>query len=260
MLILRLMTAEVATDATRPKIAAYGGRLYRKRYQRLGWRAREGDSSDTKLMREADIRFMVMEVRDRKARARAVRLGYEYAGFGVEENTEAVDPQLVALVLAAAVQEGEEAFFEHLLARLHASADATARARILNAIGHADTPALSDRALALALDPELRLNEISGALRIQFANPQTRERAWAWLKDNFDAFVERASPAQAGGVPWYTASFCTSEAADDVQAFFENRVAGLFGGPRNLASAVEAIRLCAARADAQRPGVERAFR
>jgi alanyl aminopeptidase len=44
-----------------------------------------------------------------------------------------------------------------------------------------------------------------------------------------------------------------------VQEFFEPRVAELTGGPRNLAGAVEAISLCAARAEAQRASVERAF-
>jgi alanyl aminopeptidase len=79
------------------------------------------------------------------------------------------------------------------------------------------------------------------------------------LKENFDAFTARMGNAQAGNAPWYAASLCTREAANDVQAFFEPRVAALAGGPRNLAGAVEAIQLCAAKAEAQRPAVDEAF-
>jgi len=257
---LRFMMVEAATDETRPKIAAYAERLYRKRYRQLGWRARKGDSSDTKLLREALIRWMVMDVRDPKARARAAELGRARAGYGVEKDENAVDPQIADLVLAAAVQEGDEHFFDHLVAQLETSTDATTRNRILVALGHAETETLSRRALDLALDPRIRLNETSAILGVQMRSPRTRERGWAWLKENFDAFVARASSAQAGGAPWYAASLCTSDDADDVEAFFEARADELVGGPRNLAGAVETIRLCAAKAEALRPAVVRAFR
>jgi alanyl aminopeptidase len=257
---LRFMMVEAASDETRPKIGAYGERLYRNRYRQLGWRAREGDSSDTKLLREALVRWMVMDVRNPNARARASKLGRIYAGYGVEPDEKAVDPQLADLVLAAAVQEGDERFFDHLLAQLEASTDATKRSRILVSLGHAETEPLSRRALDLALDPRLRLSESAAILGVQLRSPRTRERGWAWLKENFDAFVARAGSAQAGDAPWYAASLCSREDADDVQAFFRDRAAELAGGPRNLSGAVEAIRLCAAKAEALRPAVAEAFR
>jgi alanyl aminopeptidase len=60
-------------------------------------------------------------------------------------------------------------------------------------------------------------------------------------------------------MPWYAASFCSEEAAAEVQQFFEPSVAELTGGPRNLAGAVEAISLCAAKARVHEPGVKQAF-
>jgi len=257
---LRFMMAEASSPETRPRIAAYAERLYRGRYQRLGWHAKAGDSSDTKLLRASVVGFMVMDVRNRRARARAAKLGRLYIGFGTAPDRDAVDPQLANLALATAVQEGDSALFDHLLAELEASTDATLRSRILGALGHAESEVLARRALDLTLDSRLRRNETSQVLRIQLRNPRTRDRAWAWLKANFDAFVERTGHAQAGDAPWYAASLCTGEAADDVQAFFEPRVSALVGGPRNLAGAVEAIDLCAAQADAHRPAVDAAFR
>ena len=238
---------------------SYAGELYRKRYRRLGWRSRAADSSDTKLLREAIIRFMVMDVRNRNARARAARLGRAYVGYRSKPNRAVVDAQLAGLVLATAVQEGNEALFDHVLGLLESSKDATSRSRILSALGHAEAPELSARALDLALDPRLRVNEIGRVLGPQFNNPRTRDRAWNWLTGNFDALAARFGSGQLGASPWRTASFCSTEAAAEVERFFGPRVAELSGGPRNLAGAVEAISLCAEKASVHMPGVERAF-
>ncbi len=256
---LRFIKEEAASPEARPSVAAYASRLYRKPYNSLGWRSRKGDSSDTKLLREAVIRFMVMDVRDPAARTRAARLGKAQVGYRTKANRRAVDPQLAGLVLAAAVQEGGAGLFDHLLRMVESSTDATKRSRILSALGHAEDPELATRALALTLSSTTRVNEIGRILAPQLRNPRTRDRAWAWFTSNFDALAARFGKHQVGGIPWYTASFCTEAAASEVQRFFEPRVADLMGGPRNLAGAVEAISLCAARAEAQRPSIERAF-
>jgi alanyl aminopeptidase len=257
--VLRFMMHESASEAARPRVRNYAVRLYRPRYQRLGWRDRPSDSSDTKLLREAVLRFMVMDVRDRQARARAARLGRTYIGYRTDAKPAAVSPQLVGLSLAAAVQEGDEAFFDHLFERFATSEDATLRGRILKALGNSEEPGLSSRALDLALDPRLRLNEMSRVLGPQFRNPRTRDRAWSWLQANFDEVTARTGRQQAGGTPWYAAALCTQDAAREVQEFFEPKVSALAGGPRNLATVVEAITLCAAKAEAQRPGIDEAF-
>jgi len=256
---LRFMIVHGAPPALRGKVTAYASRLYRDRYVRLGWRPRRGDSSDTKLLREAIIRFMVMDVRDPGARARAAKLGRIYVGYRTQAKPGVVDAQLADLVLAAAVQEGGESLFDHLLHLLASSTDATTRTRIISALGHAETASLSERALDLALDPGLRVNEIPRLLGTQFGNPRNRERAWKWLTEHFDALAARFGSTQVGGTPWYASSFCSEAAADQVARFFAPRVSELDGGPRNLASAVEAIALCAEKSRVQRPGVERAF-
>jgi alanyl aminopeptidase len=130
---------------------------------------------------------------------------------------------------------------------------------MLSALGYAEDPELSERTLDFALDPRVRVNEIDQLLRPQFRNPRTRERAWQWLTEHFDALAARYGSSQVGGMPWYAASFCTDEAAAEVQHFFEPRVANLTGGPRNLAGAIEAITLCAEKVRVYRPGIERAF-
>ena len=260
MSVLRFIMYDAASPEHRGAAATYAAGLYRKRYRRLGWRAKAGDSSDTKLLREAVLRFLVMDVRDQQARARAARLGRAYAGYrGGQAAAGTVDAQLARLVLAAAVQESDARFFNHLLGQLDPGLDAASRGRILGALAHAESPALSERALDLALDEAVRINEISRLLATQLRNPRTRERAWSWLTDNFDALIARTGRAHGGRFPWYAGWFCTMHDAEAVRAFFAPRVSTLTGGPRNLEGAVEAIELCANKAQAHRPGVDRVF-
>lgn len=256
---LGFMMDEAAPPGTRDEVRSYARRLYQRRYDQLGWRARRTESSDTKLLREAVLRFMVMDVRDPRARTRAAALGREYAGYETQASAGVVDPQLAGLVLAAAVREDGDGLFDHLIELLAESRDATARNRILSALGHAEEPELSERALDLALDPRLRVNEITTVLAPQFRNPETRERAWRWLTAHFDALEERLGASQVGYTPWFAASFCSEKAAGQVERFFEPRVARLPGGPRNLASVLEAISLCASKVQAYGSSVERSF-
>jgi alanyl aminopeptidase len=256
---LRFMMYEVVPPELRDDVASHARRLYRRRYGQLGWRAKKGESSDTQLLREAVIRFMVMDVREPAARSRAARLGRTHIGYRIKENRGAVDSQLAGLALATAVQESGEGLFDHLVDMLGSISDPTTRNRIVLALGHAEDSTLSERALDLALDPRVRISEISQLLGTQFTNPRTRERAWRWLTGSFDALAARFGSTEVGGSPWYASSFCTEDAAREVQRFFEPRVAELTGGPRNLAAAVEAISLCAEKAEVHRPGVERAF-
>jgi alanyl aminopeptidase len=62
-----------------------------------------------------------------------------------------------------------------------------------------------------------------------------------------------------GELPRVTGYFCDEAYAAEVEAFFAPLVDGLEGGPRNLAGALEEIRLCAALARVQGPALTAYF-
>ncbi len=170
-----------------------------------------------------------------------------------------VPQDLVGVVLAVAVQEGDQAFFEHLLELAHGSDDALFRSEALSALGATHDEALGRRALELALDPALRINEVTITLTEQLSMDETRARAWDFMREHFDAIFARVATTRAGFAPWYVSGFCTEERAEEVESFFGPRIESLPGGPRNLRGALEAIHLCAARVDAQRESAEAFF-
>ncbi len=249
--LLELAAERLVDEALRPRVERFAQRLYRTHYRRLGWgpRGRGAEDGEAKLLREQLLEFLAFTAEDPAVRRQGARLGQAYVRGG-EVHPDAVEPGVAGLALAIAVQEGDAAFFDQLTELLFSTEDATVRGRILSALGHATDETLAARARALALDARLRLNEVSTTLQVQSSMPETREATWAWLVESFDALRERVGPFRAGHLPWMASGFCDEAHAEAVEQFFGPRIDELPGGPRNLAGALEAIRLCAARVEA----------
>ena len=117
---------------------------------------------------------------------------------------------------------------------------------------------LANRARALSLDSRLRSNEMTTPLFVQMSMQETRDATWRYARTNIARLMERLGN-RSGFMPWLAASFCSEDEAAEVEAFFTPYLDRMPGGPRNLRSATEAIRLCAAGAAAQAPSAQRFF-
>ncbi len=247
-------------EAQLPALSRFATGLYAARARRLGWGPRRGrtEPGETGLLRAQIVTFLAWTARDARTRSEAAARGRRYLGEDALVPS-AVDPNLVRVALQMAVQEGDEALYSRLEARVLASDDALFRGEGLRALASTTDPELAARALALGLDERLRVNEVTIPLAVQLALPERRDAAWAWMQENFDALFSRVATTRAGYAPWMLTGFCTEVRAAEVEAFFAPRVEELPGAPRNLRGALEAIRLCAARAEAQRPSARARF-
>ena len=265
MELLTFAHDQLLSPAEEASFLSYARRLYQPQLARLGWTARRGapDDSETRSLRAAVLGFLALEARDPAVRAEANTRGRAFLGEGPggdhHLHLDAVPADLLDVCLTVAAEEGDAAFFDRMLEELVASQDGVVRGRLVTAMGHVDEDALRARVLELSLDERLRQNERFRPLSGQFSDPAGREGAWAWLQENYDRVRERFGGEYAGYVPFVTGGFCDRVHAREVRAFFEPRMSGTQGGPRNLASAVETIALCAARADAQREGARSFF-
>lgn len=242
-----LATTPASSEAAR----GFATALYRPLLDELGWQARDDEDGETRLLRGSTIEFLALVVRDPDVRREAARRGWIRVGLaaGVDE----LEPELVGTALACAIQEGTRADFDFVEERLASTRDAVERRHLLEALGSTLDPTLAERARALALSKDVRVNEMFSPLWAQIAIPEQREATWSWVQTHHRALNERAGPRLASSMPWLSGGFCETERAEQVQAFFGPFIEDLEGGPRNLASVVEAIRLCAARARVQGP-------
>ncbi|MBI2894568.1 MAG: ERAP1-like C-terminal domain-containing protein [Deltaproteobacteria bacterium] len=245
----------LADERSRASVEAFASRTYRPLLDRLGWERRAApENGESMLLREAAIHFLALVARDPAVRREAARRGRAYAGYpsrgGLDPSAVAAD--LAAVALGVAMQEGDAAFFDALVALLEGAQDATVRERILFALGNARDPALARRAADLSLDPRLKVSEVMSTIEAQMARPETREAAWSWVEEHYDALVGRLGPdAAAHELPSLVDRFCDAEHARDARAFFEPRLASLPGSPRIFANALERVELCVARVQAQ---------
>lgn len=87
---------------------------------------------------------------------------------------------------------------------------------------------------------------------------ETRDAAWTWFQTRVDDLAAKRPPARRGSLPWFGTYFCDRAHASELSALFAERIAHLDGGPRNLAGALEAMNLCAARSRCRsRPSARR---
>ena len=242
-------------------LEAFAGELYAPTWKALGWEPARGEDADRSLLRRDLITFLAGAARDPALRREAAERGRAYVGFGKDGaiHDEAVDRQSAGAVLAVAAAEGDAAFFDALLAQLAKADKEIMRARILGALGSVTRPELSARALDLTLDSRLRSNEILSLLNGQLDQPETREAAWAWLEAHVDAVLARLPPGRAARLALVGTAFCDAGHADALERLFTERAKKLDGGPREIAGAVEMVRLCAARRDAAGPALRALF-
>jgi len=258
---LRSLRDHWLAPASWPALQAFVKQLYGPAKTRLGFREQAGESGDAKLLRAQLLTAIADLGNDKPTRARLAELGKQYLGLGADAqlHPEAVPNDLADLAVRTLVQDGNDALFDAVYQRFVKTQDSTLRGRFLRALS-AVRDTRSSKALALVLDPALRVNEVMMPLREQLSHPSTREAAYSWFEQNFDAIGRRLSPDAMAGTPWLAASLCDERAAERVQAFFAPRVAALPGAPRSLEGAIETLHLCAALVQAQREGVEAFFK
>jgi alanyl aminopeptidase len=248
-------------DPLQGKVEAYARSLYGARARSLSWDKPKSDAApEEAVLRQRTLGFLANTGRDPAVRKEAARRGRAYLGLGGDGklHPEALDPDLTGLALAVAVEDGDAALFDAVLARLATTEDDVVRGRLIGALGAARDPALAARARELALDPRLRVGETLNTLWPQLYDPRTRDAAWDWVKSHLDAIITKLSPSRSAYLPHLAGSYCDEAHVKDVEAVFGPRSESLKGAPRNLAAVTENIRICLAKKSAQEAPV-RAF-
>jgi alanyl aminopeptidase len=238
----------------RAKTERYARELYGAESRRLGWAPAKGEDDDARQLRASVLRFLAETGRDPAVRAEARKLGMAYLGVGKDWaiHADAVDPNVATAAVLVVAEDADRATWDGMRKLLASSVDEAVRGRLVYALGAAKDPALAAAARELVLDPSLRDNEVLTPIWPQLDDPATRDTAWTWIKDHYQAILGRL-PQHHGGVQLVGTGgrFCDEHHARDVEEFFGPKIQSIEGGPRALASTVENVRLCAARRAAQ---------
>ena len=259
MSMLRTAHYWLSDDALLPKVQARARKLYAPHVARLGWKPRKRETPETTLLRKQVLSFAAFVGRDPAVRRRAQQLAHKYLGLDSDKkiHREAIDPNLAGLALVVSGEEADAKHFEALLFQLDNATDEVVRGNTLAALSNAREPALAKRARDLMLQDVLKVNEMVTPLHIQLGDHVTRADAWSWLEQNIDPLMARLPERRAGWLPAAAGVFCSEADALATEKLFQPRLPKMAGGPRELAKALEQVRICAAKKKKHLAGVKK---
>ncbi|HUC43162.1 MAG TPA: M1 family metallopeptidase [Candidatus Sulfotelmatobacter sp.] len=241
--------SHLVPEALRPNYARFVDKMFGARAHELGWTARPGDDDETRLLRQSIVPMVADDGEDAALRADARRLALAWL-----DDRKAIDPDMVGSVLSVAALDGDRALFDRFRAEAKKTADRRDRTRLLAAMGSFRDPAILKDALSLLLTDEFDVRE-AGAILRGASDDKTREQAWGFLEQNFDAYVTRIPRESGSRLPSIVSGFCDPGHRAEAATFFKDRLNGFPGWERNLAQALERIDLCAAQKSAQEASV-----
>ena len=168
-------------EQDRPAFHAWVRSLFAGAGADLGWEPREGEPDERRLRRAAVQRAMVLVARDPESiKAAALRFDKLLAKH-------AVDPNLLDIVVAAAARTADEKRFDVLREKAATELDPAAKRRFLHALAAVENPQLVERAVDLALDDFVQMQDFSSYVGALLANRATRELAWKLVQTRWDA-------------------------------------------------------------------------
>jgi alanyl aminopeptidase len=123
--------------------------------------------------------------------------------------------------------------------------------RLLGALGEFRDPDKVRAALELVLSDEFDPRDSMVIIWRASRQTETRTLAYDFVKQHFDELVNRLPRDSGASLPNVGSRFCDEEHRADMERFFNGRSTQYAGGPRDLATALEEVHLCAALRSAQ---------
>jgi aminopeptidase N len=253
------LDANLVSDEQRPSYARFVRKLYADRARVLGWKPKPGEDEDTGLLRRQLVPLVANQGEDQALVDEAGRLVRAWL-----DHRQTIEPDMLDVALDVAARHGDRALYDRILAAARKTTDRRDRRRLISALASFDDPALVGENLQLFLRSDFDPRE-SGSLLFGGGRGRRRRQAIdqtvAFVKSHYDAIVARvpqgtfAGTDFAAALPWVAADACDEQTRAEVESFFRDRSAKAMGGPRVLAQVVEAIKLCAHSAAAQRDSV-----
>ncbi|MDQ1520063.1 MAG: tricorn protease interacting factor [Actinomycetota bacterium] len=200
----------------RGRFGAIVAELVRPAARELTWEPRAGESG-----RDRELRAVVLDAlgtladdQETIARAREVH-AQALAGSGD------VDADVVAACISIVSHHGTDDDFDTFVERYKRAATPQEQLRYLYSLGQFPTEPLVHRALVLATSDEVRTQNAPFLLQRAIRNRDHGPYAWAFVRDNWDALVERFPPnlvvRMVEGVQW----LLDDAVARDVEQFLD---------------------------------------
>ena len=240
-----LVPKDLLPQYRRYLLDVYGGRA-----RDLGWKAKAGESEDTRFLRPTLLSVIANQAEDADSIAQAKKLALAWL-----DNHKAVDPDMVGVVLTTAARYGDRDLFDRMRAAAKRETDENFRGTLLFSLGSFQDSGILKVALPIVLSDEFDSRESAGILFAPSQWRQTRDFAYDFVKQNWDRLIAKLPTDTGSYLPYVAGGYCDSQHRQDVENFFSGRSTKYTGGPRILTQVLESIDLCVAYKNAQEASV-----
>lgn len=225
-------------EAYKPHVQRFFARIARSEFERLGWKAKEGESHFDSLLRPTIISYMAY------AQAPAV-IATCLNMYDQAKKPEDVSPDIRAIVYSVAARERGKPVVNRLLEWYKTTTSADERINLCAGITSIREGELARETLKLLTTKTVKLQDIFYWFIYFIRNRYTREAAWDWMVENWGWIVDKFSGdiSDYGAFPKYAASaFGTRQELEMYKEFFEPKLSEI-GIARTIQLGMEDIEI-----------------
>ncbi len=198
------------------KLREFSADLAREEYERLGWKAKHGESEEDSRLRSTIISLTLYgEVPDAIKQAKHI-----YDTTKLED----IDPELRPVILSSVVRHGGKGIVDELLARYKTATNAELREDICIGLTSTREPEKVDELLDCIKDTNVvRTQDVYHWFAFMIRGKDSRAKTWKWVRHNWDWVVDTFRGDKSyDDMPRYSAAaLSTQRQLDEYKEFFE---------------------------------------
>ncbi len=181
----------------------------------VGWEPKAGESDEQKTLRAGLLNALGYDARDPDTLAQARKI----ADKALQDPT-SVDRDLASGAIALAALNGDEAFYDRVMAALKNPKSPEEYYMYFFALPQFGDQKLLQKTLDYAISPDVRSQDALGLVTSVMANPAGEKLAWNFVLAHWDAVQKVGGPFASAQVVGATSAFCDAHMRDQVVDFY----------------------------------------
>ena len=205
----------LVSDGDRESYRAWLRQYLRPILNDVGWEPKPGESDEQRILRARLYNSLGFDARDPEVLAKSRKIADTFL-----DDPTSVDRELATGALGLAALDGDEAFYNRLMAALKGAKSPEEYYGYLFTLAQFSDPKLLQRTLDFSLSPEVRSQDALGLLTSVMNNPAGEKLAWDFVQSNWDAVQKAGGPFASPQVVGAASTFCNTGMRDEVTDFF----------------------------------------
>ena len=205
----------LVTDADRASFQDWMRQFLTPILKDVGWEPKAGESDEQRTLRARLFNALGYDARDPEVLAQARKIADKAL-----DDPASVDREMVGGAFALAASNGDEAFYDRVMAGLKNPKSPEEYYMYFYTLPQFDDPKLQRRTLEYAISPDVRSQDALSLITSVMGNPKGQKLAWDFVLANWDAVQKAGGPFASAQVVGTTGSFCDAGMRDQVVVFF----------------------------------------